>query len=108
MAAQGPAARGAAEGDLTGALRGLFAVVEAYPQLRASEHFQQLQTTLVQIEDAIQNARRYYNAGVRDYNVATAVFPSSIVAAAFVFTPAEFFELDSPEQERRPVDVAFS
>src|ERR1700741_3231796 len=62
MSAQGPAAKGQAEGMLTGALRQLFALSEAYPQLRAAENFGQLQATLNQIEDTLQNARRYYNA----------------------------------------------
>lgn len=102
MAAQGPAARGAAEGDLSGALRGLFAIVEAYPQLRASEHFQQLQTTLVQIEDAIQNARRYYNAVVRDFNTRAQQFPFSLVATAFGFKTREFFQLAGAEEAAVP------
>src|SRR5512138_2143479 len=68
MSAQGPAARGAAEGELSGALRSLFALSENYPQLRAAENFGLLQASLAQIEDAIQNARRYYNAVVRDLN----------------------------------------
>ena len=68
MSAQGPAAKGEAEGMLTGALRQVFALAEAYPQLRAVESFTQLQGTLNQIEDTLQNARRYYNAVVRDFN----------------------------------------
>src|ERR1700682_6149927 len=68
MSAQGPAAKGEAEGLLTGALRQVFALAEAYPQLRAVESFTQLQGTLNQIEDTLQNARRYYNAVVRDFN----------------------------------------
>src|SRR5664280_56859 len=80
MSAQGPAARGEAEGMLTGALRQLFALAEAYPQLRAVESFTQLQNTLNQIEDTLQNARRYYNAVVRDFNTMIEQFPSNIVA----------------------------
>src|SRR5437762_12060083 len=68
MTAQGPAAKAEAEGALTQALRQVFALAEAYPQLRAAEHVPQLQTSLGQIEDAVQNARRYYNAVVRDLN----------------------------------------
>ena len=68
MTAQGPAAKGEAEGMLAGALRQVFALAEAYPQLRAVESFTQLQNTLNQIEDTLQNARRYYNAVVRDFN----------------------------------------
>src|SRR5579872_3264675 len=74
MAAQGPAAKAEAENMLTSALRQVFALAEAYPQLRAVESFTQLQTTLSQLEDSIQNARRYYNAVVRDLNTKIAVF----------------------------------
>lgn len=108
MQASTPGEKAKAERGLAGVLRSLFALVEAYPGLKADAHFRELMTQLRGLEDNIEYARRYYNAGVRDYNVATAVFPSNVVAAAFVFTPAEFFELDSPEQERKPVDVAFS
>src|SRR3989442_6577121 len=76
MSAQGPAEKAEAEGMLTQALKSLFALAEAYPQLRAVESFNQLQASLNQIEDAIQNARRYYNAVVRDFNTRIAEFPS--------------------------------
>lgn len=102
MSAEGPAARGDAEGGLTTALRGLFALVEAYPQLRASEHFAQLQTTLVDIEDAIQHARRYYNAVVRDFNTRVQQFPSNLVASLFGFTVREFFQLANQEEGAVP------
>src|SRR3989442_11431334 len=85
MTAQGPAAKGEAEGMLTGALRQLFALAEAYPQLRAVESFTQLQGTLSQLEDTLQNARRYYNAVVRDLNTKIAQFPSNILAGMFNF-----------------------
>ena len=75
MSAASPDERAQAEGGLTMALRGLLAVAEAYPQLRASEQFQSLQASLAQLEDAIQNARRYYNAVVRDFNTKIATFP---------------------------------
>ena len=81
MSAQGPAAKGEAEGLLTGALRQVFALAEAYPQLRAVESFTQLQQTLNQIEDTLQNARRYYNAVVRDLNTRIEQFPSNMVAS---------------------------
>ena len=101
VAAQGagPAERGQAEGALTGALRGLFALAEAYPQLRATENFAQLQATLSQIEDAIQSARRYYNAVVRDLNTKIQQFPSNIVAGLFAFKEREFFEIGDAERE---------
>jgi LemA protein len=93
----GPAERGLAEGTLSTALRGFFAVAEAYPQLRSTENFAELQRTLVQIEDAIQNARRYYNAVVRDLNTRIQQFPSNLVAGLFNFKGREFFELPSGE-----------
>lgn len=95
----GPAERGQAEGALTTALRGLFALAEAYPQLRAAENFAQLQNTLAQIEDAVQNARRYYNAVVRDLNTRVQQFPSNIVAGMFGFGNREFFEIADAERE---------
>jgi LemA protein len=103
--AAGPAERAQAEGALTGALRGLFALAESYPQLRAAENFGQLQATLSQIEDAIQNARRYYNAVVRDLNTRVQQFPSNIVAGMFGFKNREFFEL--PDSERAVPQVKF-
>lgn len=101
----GPAERGQAEGALTTALRGLFALAESYPQLRAAENFAQLQTTLAQIEDAIQNARRYYNAVVRDFNTRVQQFPSNLVAGMFGFRNREFFEI--PDEDRAVPPVKF-
>lgn len=101
----GPAERGQAEGALTTALRGLFALAEAYPQLRATENFAQLQNTLGQIEDAVQNARRYYNAVVRDLNTKIQQFPSNLVAGAFGFSNREFFEI--PDADREVPKVKF-
>ncbi|HEY3884098.1 MAG TPA: LemA family protein, partial [Vicinamibacterales bacterium] len=101
----GPAERGQAEGQLTTALRGLLAVAEAYPQLRAVESFTQLQTTLGQIEDAVQNARRYYNAVARDLNTRIQQFPSNIVAGMFGFKPREYFQ--AQEDDRAVPQVKF-
>ena len=101
----GPAERGQAEAALTTALRGLFALAEAYPQLRAVESFTQLQATLSQIEDAVQNARRYYNAVVRDLNTKVQQFPSNVVAGLFGFRNREFFEI--PDAEREAPKVKF-
>jgi LemA protein len=95
----GPAERSQAEGALTSALRGLFALAEAYPQLRAAENFGQLQTTLADIENAIQNARRYYNAVVRDLNTRVQQFPSNLVAGLFGFRNREFFEVPDAQKE---------
>jgi LemA protein len=102
MTAQGPVAKGEAEGVLAGALRQLFALAEAYPQLRAVESFTQLQTTLAQIEDTIQNARRYYNAVVRDLNTKIAQFPSNIIAGMFNFKAREFFEITTAAEREAP------
>lgn len=96
--AAGPAERGQAEGVLAGALRGLFALAEAYPQLRAAENFGQLQATLAQIEEAVQSARRYYNAVVRDLNTRIQQFPSNMVAGMFGFKNRDFFEIPDPEK----------
>jgi LemA protein len=102
MTSEGPAAKAEAEGALTAALRQVFALAEAYPQLRAVESFNQLQATLNQIEDSIQNARRYYNAVVRDLNTKIAQFPSNIIAGMFNFKPREFFEISAPVEREVP------
>jgi LemA protein len=92
-----------AEGQLTQALRGLLAVAENYPELKASEQFTSLQSSLNQTEDAIQNSRRYYNAVVRDLNTKIATFPSNIIAGMFGFQPRQFFQTDAPEDRATPV-----
>ena len=102
MQATGPAERAEAEGQLTMALKSLFAVAENYPQLRASENFSSLQKSLAEIEDNLQNARRYYNAVVRDLNTAIQVFPSNLVAGLFRFKQRAFFELDAAAEREAP------
>lgn len=102
MSVQGPAGRAAAEETLSGALQQLFALAEQYPQLRAVESFQQLQGTLTEIEDTVQNARRYYNAAVRDFNTRIAQFPFNFIANAFGFTARAFFELGEAVQREVP------
>jgi LemA protein len=102
MSASGPADKAQAENMLSGALKSLFALSEAYPQLRAVESFTSLQGTLGEIEDAVQNSRRYYNAVVRDYNTKVEQFPSVLVANAFRFQKEEFFELDDEAQRDAP------
>ncbi len=97
MSAQGPADRAQAETMLTGALKSLFALSEAYPQLQAAENFRDLQNTLKELEDGIQQARRYYNAVVRDYNTKIAQVPTNLLANAFNFRSREFFELGEGE-----------
>jgi len=98
MAAQGPAAKAEAEGALAGALKSLFALSEAYPQLQAAGGFRDLQATLAQIEEQVAQARRYYNAVVRDFNTKTETFPSVLVARVFGFTKREFFEVEEGEK----------
>lgn len=105
ISAQGPAEASRAEGFLTEALKSLFAVAEAYPELRATENFQRLQQSLSEIEDSIQNSRRYYNAVVRDYNTRISVFPSNLVAGLFGFHERQFFSL--PEGEEAVPKVSF-
>jgi LemA protein len=106
MQATTPADKAQAENQLTGALKSLFAVAENYPELKASEQFTGLQTSLNSIEDNIQNARRYYNAVIRDYNTRVQSFPANIVAGMFGFQTKQFFEVESP-QDRQNVQVKF-
>src|SRR5260370_42520984 len=87
MSAQGPAAKGQAEGMLPGAFPHLFPLSQAYPHLPAADNFAQLQATLNQIEDTLQNTRRYYNAAVRDFNTPLDQFPSTTFAALRSFKP---------------------
>jgi LemA protein len=95
LAAQGqPGTQAQAENTLVHAVRGLLAVVESYPDLKASQSFLALQRELANTEDRIQAARRYYNANVRDYNRRLQAFPSMLVASMFGFKPAEYFEID--------------
>src|ERR1700675_3677057 len=102
MSTQGPAAKAEAEGALPPSLRQVFAPAEAYPPLRAVESFTQLQQTLNQIEDSVQNAPRYYNAVPRDLNTKTAVFPSNIIAGMFNIKSREFFEISAPAEREVP------
>jgi LemA protein len=105
MQATTPEGKAAAENQLTGALKSLFAVAENYPELKASEEFTQLQSSLSQTEDSIQNARRYYNAVVRDLNTKIQSFPTNILANMAGFTQRQFFE--TTEADREPVAVKF-
>jgi LemA protein len=93
IAAQGPAAQAQAENALSGALRQLFALSEAYPDLKANENFQQLQTELADIENKIAAARRFFNNSVQEYNTGIQQFPAAVFASAFGFTPQVFFDL---------------
>ena len=108
MSAQTAAEHGAAENMLSGALKSIFALSESYPDLKANTNFLELQRELSDTENKIQAARRFYNTNVRDLNIATEVFPSSIVARIFNFAKMEFFELDGSESmAREPVKVSF-
>ena len=103
--AKSPGERAKAENTLTAALRQLFAVAENYPELKANQNFLELQNTLNQIEEAIQNARRYYNAVVRELDIKVESFPSNIIARIFSFKKKEFFEIE--ERERAVPEVKF-
>lgn len=104
---KGPAETAQAENMFESALKSLFAVAEAYPDLKANENFLQLQNELVDTEDKIQAARRFYNSGVRDLNTKIEMFPSNIIAGMFNFTKKEFFEVDDLASIQKPVDVKF-
>jgi len=105
--AQGVKETAAAENQFEGALKSLFAVSEAYPQLRATENFQQLQAQLTDTEDKIMASRRFYNGGVRDLNTKLQVFPSNMVGSMLGIKPREFFEVDNQAEVEKPVDVKF-
>ena len=96
-----------ADNQVTDALKSIFAVAEAYPQLRAVESFVKLQEELSDTENKIQAARRFYNGNVRDLNIKIDTFPSNLVAQIFKFGKQEFFELERDSEEREPVKVNF-
>ena len=100
------AEKGQAENMLTDALKSVFAVAEAYPQLRAVESFNNLQTELADTENKIQASRRFYNGNVRDLNTKVESFPANAIAGAFNFSKQEFFQVED-ESEKAPVEVKF-
>lgn len=102
MTASSPGEKAEAENLLSGALKNLFALAEAYPQLRAIESFTSLQTSLSQIEDTVQNARRYYNAVVRDLNTKIEQFPTNLVANMLGFKERQFFEVTAAAEREAP------
>lgn len=108
MQASSPARKAKADNMLRETLKSLFAVAEAYPELKANANFMQLQSQIQELENNIEYARRYYNAVVRDFNIMVESVPSNIVASMFNFKQEEFFELEAPEVERKPVKVSFS
>ncbi len=106
MQAVGPEDKAKAENVFKDTLKSLFAVAEAYPDLKANQGFLALQNQLMELENGIEYARRYYNAVARDYNTMTESFPSNMIASRFGFGREQFFELAAPE-EREPVKVKF-
>ncbi len=109
MAAQGPAQQAAAENMLTGALRQLFALSEAYPDLKANQNFQQLQTEIADVENKIAAARRFFNNAVSEYNTGIQQFPAALFAATLGFHQREFFDVgtDQRQQLDKPPQVKF-
>ncbi|MBM2818004.1 MAG: LemA family protein, LemA protein [Parcubacteria group bacterium] len=106
LGAQSLEEKGKAENMLTGALKSIFAIAEAYPQLKANENFLELQRELSDTENKIQAARRFYNGNVRDLNIGVETFPKNIIANMFKFSKMEFFQLEEGEA-REPVKVSF-
>ncbi len=107
LSAQGVKATAKAEGQFEQALKSLFAVAESYPQLRASENFQQLQSELTDTEDKIMASRRFYNGAARELNIKINTFPSNLIAGMFKFTQREFYEVEDQAAVEKPVDVKF-
>lgn len=109
MNADGVQETAEADNMFTGALKSLFAVAEAYPDLKANQNFSELQAELTDTEDKIQAARRFYNGSVRDLNIKIQTFPTNIFAGMLGFKKREFFELDEAEAAaaKNPVDVKF-
>jgi LemA protein len=108
MGAQNIVDKGKTENMLAGALKSIFAVAEAYPDLKANQNFLSLQTELTDTEDKIQASRRFYNGNVRDLNIAVDSFPSNLVAKVFHFVKMELFTLDeSDAAAKKPVEVKF-
>ncbi|MEK7180335.1 MAG: LemA family protein [Patescibacteria group bacterium] len=106
MGAQTIDDKGKAENMLTGALKSIFAIAEAYPDLKANQNFLELQRELSDTENKIQAARRFYNTNVRDLNIGLDSFPNNIVANMFKFEKMEFFQLEE-EVAKNPVEVKF-
>lgn len=109
MNASSPKEAAKADNMLEEALKSIFAVAEAYPDLKASQNFSELQAELVDTEDKIQAARRFYNSGVRDLNTKIQLFPNNMFASMLGFSEREFFDVDESEREtvNKPVDVDF-
>lgn len=95
------------ENMLSGALKSLFAVAEAYPELKSNQNFMQLQSDLTDTEDKIQAARRFYNGNVRDFNTKLQTFPTNTIGSMLGFAAREFFDIDEKGAEGQPVQVNF-
>lgn len=107
MGAQSTAEKIKDENQLSGTLKSLFAVAEAYPDLKSNQNFMQLQSDLTDTEDKIQAARRFYNGNVRDFNTKIEVFPTNIFASMLGFAKKAFFDIDDNGPESKPVEVKF-
>jgi LemA protein len=107
MQAGTTAEKGEAENALSGTLKSLFAISEAYPELKANTNFLQLQSELSDTENKIMASRRFYNGNVRDFNTGVQTFPGNMIASMFKFTALEFFELERDSAEKNPVEVKF-
>jgi LemA protein len=109
VSAKSPKDAAKADNMMTDALKSVFAVAEAYPELKASDNFKELQDELVDTEDKIQAARRFYNSGVKDLNTKVQLFPTNVFAGMLGFKQREFFDVDESERAAvdKPVDVNF-
>lgn len=107
ISASGTPSSAQAEGELSGALKSIFAIAEAYPELKANTNFLALQTELSDTENKIQAARRFYNANVRDYVTRLQSFPGNIIASIFHFTKKDFYDLPDNDAAQQPVEVKF-
>ncbi|HVI69699.1 MAG TPA: LemA family protein, partial [Magnetospirillaceae bacterium] len=95
------------ENQFEGALKSLFAVSEAYPDLKANQNFQQLQAELTDTEDKIMASRRFYNGAARELNIKINTFPSNLIAGMFSFKPREFYEVEDQAEVEKPVEAKF-
>ena len=108
MGATSLADKSQAETTLAASIKSVFAIAEAYPDLKANQNFLSLQGELTDTEDKIQAARRFYNGNVRDLNTAIQAFPGNVIAGSFHFSPMEFFQLDAADAAaKEPVKVQF-
>ena len=107
MGAGNPADKAVAENNLAGALKSVFAIAEAYPDLKANQNFLSLQNELSDTENKIQSARRFYNGNVRDLNISIESFPGNVIANSFSFKKMDLFDLADNDAAQQPVEVKF-